>query len=174
MEVFDKQMLQVPLAGVVVRMWNAESAETTTSSSHFDMMEKLSPGEEPVHDRFSDHKSPEITYSHLESGQGLWDNSTQSFSRESRSSDTPSLIPPVVSGAETDKEAMILRLQSQGLNHHEIYAMFGFICRLRLCLDVQGESVSKLLGLCAAEGSISFWCTDNQLYSPVTAEEETI
>jgi hypothetical protein len=50
----------------------------------------------------------------------------------------------------------------------------GFVRRLRLCFEFQGQSISKHLGLCGAEGAATSWRTDNQLHSPWTPEEEQV
>jgi hypothetical protein len=50
----------------------------------------------------------------------------------------------------------------------------GFVCRLRMCLDVHGNSISKLLGLCEVEAAAGQWRSDTQIREAWRPEEDQI
>lgn len=48
----------------------------------------------------------------------------------------------------------------------------GFATRLQTCLDVEGQSISKLLGPCREIEAFRHWSSRNQNHGPWTAEED--
>jgi hypothetical protein len=50
----------------------------------------------------------------------------------------------------------------------------GFARRLSLCLESEGQLISRLLGLCGAEQAVYRWRSDNHVQGEWTAQEEAL